>query len=366
MPVKKVLLVIDNLGSGGAQNQMTQLAVGLKKKGYEVHVFSYYPQDFYKHRLSENHIPVIYYEKRHKIGFAVVKALRDIIEASQFDVVLSYLHTPNFYAAVAKRLAKHKPNLIISYRSMTDFKTESWFSILLKKWVNRQATHIVSNAHHERKRWQSLQPSLATKWTTIYNVVGNDYFSFPCTDHRNEELLVVGTVGPDKNGLLIIEALHRLKSKGFHFVLNWIGKTLKQAKYHQYYQVMRALLSKYDLYNLWNWKPETRDIAHAYRSCGALILASEVEGLPNVVCEAMASGTICIVSDVLDHGLIIEDEVSGILFKPSVEALANAILKWKDMSSSERYDMSVQAHIRAKEFFDNKDFVSAYESLILS
>ena len=45
----KLLLFIDNLGSGGAQRQLIGLAVMLKQYGYEVKVCTYYPHDFYKY-----------------------------------------------------------------------------------------------------------------------------------------------------------------------------------------------------------------------------------------------------------------------------------------------------------------------------
>ena len=37
----KILIVIDTLGSGGAQKLKVKLAKGLKKKGYEVEFFIY-------------------------------------------------------------------------------------------------------------------------------------------------------------------------------------------------------------------------------------------------------------------------------------------------------------------------------------
>ena len=38
----KILLVIDHFGSGGAQKQIVTLAVGLKRKGFQVEIFNYY------------------------------------------------------------------------------------------------------------------------------------------------------------------------------------------------------------------------------------------------------------------------------------------------------------------------------------
>ena len=50
----KILIVIDTLGSGGAQKLKVKLAKGLKKKGYEVEFFIYdsnYP--FYESEIKQ-------------------------------------------------------------------------------------------------------------------------------------------------------------------------------------------------------------------------------------------------------------------------------------------------------------------------
>ena len=46
--MKKILCLIDGLGSGGAERQMTGLAVMLKEKGYSVDLVAYHKEkDFY-------------------------------------------------------------------------------------------------------------------------------------------------------------------------------------------------------------------------------------------------------------------------------------------------------------------------------
>ena len=53
----KILIVIDTLGSGGAQKLKVKLAKGLKKKGYEVEFFIYgsnYP--FYESEVSRQEL----------------------------------------------------------------------------------------------------------------------------------------------------------------------------------------------------------------------------------------------------------------------------------------------------------------------
>jgi glycosyltransferase involved in cell wall biosynthesis len=59
------------------------------------------------------------------------------------------------------------------------------------------------------------------------------------------------------------------------------------------------------------WVPETRDLVGIYNAFDINTLTSLSEGFPNVVCEAMACGTVCAASDTGDCRQIIAD--SGFL-----------------------------------------------------
>ena len=45
--MKKILCFIDELGSGGAERQLTSLAVLLRKNNYDVDVYCYHQNYFY-------------------------------------------------------------------------------------------------------------------------------------------------------------------------------------------------------------------------------------------------------------------------------------------------------------------------------
>src|SRR5437868_6404165 len=102
----KLLFVIDNLGTGGAQRQMVNLAVGLIARGYRIHIFCYSPGDKLAQPLRDAGVSITWWEKRSRYSFDVIFALYKIIASEHFDAVLSFLTTPNFYALIASRLAK--------------------------------------------------------------------------------------------------------------------------------------------------------------------------------------------------------------------------------------------------------------------
>jgi len=364
--LKNILLVIDSLGSGGAQNQLTLLAVGLKSRGYNVAVFTYFDLEFFKYRLVDANIPIVYVPKKGKVGWNVIKKLAKVIDGREIDSIISYMHTPNIYATIAKSLAKLNPQLIISYRSHTVFEQLSRTTLAMRKYVNRKADHIVSNSHHERKKWISAYPKLKTKFFTIYNCVDDRKYSAKEHIKRSNTFLVVGSVGPAKNGLIVLEALNILKNRGIQANVKWIGKKVFSIPARrEYLDRMNALIHKYDLSNQWEWCDPTQNLIEEYISHKALVLASTVEGLPNVVCEALSCATPCIVSDVLDHPLIIEDGRNGFLFDPTKEnSLADAMNAMLKISDSNYTRMKSESLKKANDLFKTESMIGKYLNII--
>jgi glycosyltransferase involved in cell wall biosynthesis len=90
--------------------------------------------------------------------------------------------------------------------------------------------------------------------------------------------------------------------------------------------------------------------------------SSIVEGFPNVVGEAMASGVPCVVTDVGDCALIVGD--SGRVVAPrDPEALAAAWAELLELPDGERLALGAKARERVKDNFSIGSVVAAYESL---
>lgn len=366
--MKKILLVIDNLGSGGAQNQITLLAIGLKNKGYDVTVFTYYPQDFFKSRLDENSIKLIITTKKDKLGLNVVFSLIKFLKINKFDVVISYLDTPNLYVSIAKLFINFK--LIISYRSSTSFSNLTYFKKNIKIWVNNVADFIVSNSHHEKENWINYQPVVKNKFKTIYNLVVQPKINKLNFNFKSKELriLSVGTLSPLKNVEYIINSIYNLKKSGFgNFHYTWIGRKYFNNHDDLYYNKILELITFYDLSNNFTFLEPERNIDSYYLENDVLILASLTEGLPNVVCEAMSFGMPVIVSNVLDHPKLILNNINGFCFNAlDPNSLSEKLQEFSRLSFDKRNEMSFNNLKRSKELFNEDIIIAEYENLFFN
>ncbi len=95
--MKRILCLIESLGSGGAERQLTGLAVMLKQRGYEVEVWYYIKQEFYLPFLKENGVCVRYLSDAAK-SWKRFFVLRKHIKAFKPDTIISYSASPSMIA----------------------------------------------------------------------------------------------------------------------------------------------------------------------------------------------------------------------------------------------------------------------------
>ena len=96
----KILCVIDSLGSGGAQRQLVQLAIGFKEKGHDVSFLIYHNICFFKSELDLYAINVKIIEETNflKRFFKMRKYIRNLC----VDGVVSFLEAPNFICELSE------------------------------------------------------------------------------------------------------------------------------------------------------------------------------------------------------------------------------------------------------------------------
>ncbi len=367
MPMK-ILLLIDNLGSGGAQNQFSMLARELDSKGCEIVLVTYYPQSFFLPRLSGTNIKHIQLRKTSRLGLNIIWQLRRILRDNKFDLIMSFLDTPNFYLSVARRMLARKPPIVISYRSQTMFAKVSRVELEVKKWMNNSANAIVTNSHHERSAWLHRHPELEGKIYTIYNSVDFTRFTARKNSKRGEtlRLLCVGNVSQDKNALTVVMAMDKLTNQlKANVSLTWVGS--RQANIigqKKYIEVLDREIRNRNLTEKWNWKNPIESIETIYHEYDVLIHAAIREGVPNVVCEALSCGMPVILSDILDHPNLSNSSKNGIMFDPNIsEELVSSVLRMIACSDDEFLGYQQNAALFAQNNFDMDTHVSSYLKL---
>ena len=364
----KALLVIDHFGSGGAQRQLVELACGLSRRGHEVEVFIYHPRfDFFRPRIDQHGIVVHEYEKRGRLGIGVVMKLAQVIRNGDFDVAVSYLKSTNVYSEFAT-LISSPAKLVVSER--TSYHDDAvWLTSLARRLLHGLADHVVTNSVNQRE-WLRRKPWLRNKVSSIYNGLDLQHFSPRPVGEKptsnDFRLLGIGRVGPEKNVANLVRGLRQLAADtGTCPRVSWVGPRDESARGQRYCAEVDALIDAAPVVREnWRWLGLRSDVSELLGAHDALVHPSLYEGLPNVVCEALASGVPVLASNVCDHPLLVVDGERGFLFDPlSPDSIANAISCLQKLDADGRHRLSQGAREFAVDALGIEKMVSAYENL---
>lgn len=153
-------------------------------------------------------------------------------------------------------------------------------------------------------------------------------------------LLWMGRVSPEKRPDIFVRVLARLRTLGVFFEA-WVagdGKSLN---------AMKALASKEDLLNSMTFLGDVLRVGDLLQSASALILCSDVEGLPNSILEAHFSGCPVVATAVGGVPELVVNGVTGLLAsRGDVETLAAHVATiFSDPELGHRMGSAAREHV---------------------
>src|SRR4030042_3604374 len=310
----KFLFVIDNLSTGGAQRQMINLALGLTQRGYQFEIFCYAPGDMLSQPLIDAGIQIHWRLKSSRYSPEVILSLRELITRGHFYHILPFLTTPNCYPILAGRMLKLPRIPVIVSERFCDLPQGVSLTERFARRFYPLATHVVTNSHHQRINLANKYPLLRDHISTIYNGYDLNLFIPAAFEPDNHPLriLTIASVSPYKNGMCLVEALNILRQRdGVLPQVDWIGELVMKSDRLIYLNEMKKAITAFRLDGQWQWLGQRSDIVNQLHKHDVLVHPSFGEGLPNVVCEALAFARPVIVSNILDHTRIVKNGERG-------------------------------------------------------
>lgn len=357
----KILCFIDYLGSGGAQRQLVNLALGLKRKGHSVSFLIYHHADFYSPILKENDINI----KRISASsyYRRVVLCRKYIRSNNFNAVISFLETPSLISELSVFPSK-KWKLIVSERSSNP-KILSTIRGRFFRFFHFFADYIVSNSHTNREMVKKANPFLKKrKNITIYNIYDFNLLD-PKKYHRSEindgkfHILVAASHQKLKNFENLALAISLLEN---HYkrrlVIDWYGNQELNC-----YRDNLKIVSDLNLHENIKFYPPTLDIYQKMIDADAVGLFSIYEGLSNTICEAMCLGRPVITTDVSDNREILGND-NLIADAASPESIAYSLKYLMDLSSNQLNEVGNRNRSIAQSLFDENLIIRKYLGLL--
>lgn len=293
-------------------------------------------------------------------------ALRLKIQSGNYDVIVSFLDTPNLYSEIAC-IGVYHPPLVVSERCAFHDSGPTLYQQLLKRF-HIFAQSVVVNSYYQAHQILHYYSYLRDKLKVIYNGVDLSIY-FPTTaPKKSRRFLCVGSVIPRKNATGLARALVEYKILyGDPPTIDWAGEIYPSSPSQKEYETTLAILRENNLEKNWNWLGVRKDLPTFYPVYEALIHPSFREGLSNAVCEAMACGLPILLSDVGEHPRLTNSGVNGKLFNPhSPREIAGTMREFLCLDDNQKIKMGMSARSFAEREFGMDVFVNRYERLFES
>lgn len=357
----KILCVIDSIRPGGAQRQLVNLAIGFKKRGFEVLFLVYHHHDYYQNILNQNNIPV--YEIIEPNYLNRLIKMRRFIRRGNFNAVLSFLQASNFICEIAG-FPVRKWKLVVGERSANPTILKS-FKLKGYRWFHLLADHVVANSNENLKMVRKINPLLSSKKChVIYNTVdfekwqsNNNYIPFK---NKKFNLVIAATHRYLKNLAGLVEAINLLPpEKKEQLNVEWYGEITSDDSFIK----AKQIIIKYKLENIFQFYEPIPDIENKFKTADLIGLFSYHEGLPNVVCEAMAAAKPVIASAISDIPFLISNE--KMLFNPNnIVEISKTISHAMEMSARELQKIGVANYEKSLTLFDEEKIINQYLELL--
>jgi glycosyltransferase involved in cell wall biosynthesis len=362
----KILFVIDCLGSGGAQRQLVELALGLCERGHAASFLTYRNRPFYQAALDEKRISVACVDERNYLRR--FWKMRKHIRNGEYDAVIAFLTG----AGVACELAGFPWRgwrLVVGERSANPIIRKSLVQRFYR-WLHLLADYVVANSHSNMHLIRSVNPFIPeSRCKVIYNAIDFDRWK-PSPSYRPRangqlKLVVVASHQYLKNLSGLIEALRLLTPDELsQLQIEWYGDRLEEPYFDGSIAEARRKIDEYGLKNIVKLYPATIDILPRIQDADVIGLFSFYEGCPNVVCEGMACAKPVICSNVSDVPRFLSYD-TNLLFNPTSSYSISETLRYvlhlgkDDLSRIGSKNVSI-----AKETFARNSIVSEYQRLL--
>ena len=358
-------MIIDSLGSGGAQRQFCYVAIGLQKLSHDVDILCYnHSSDHFKNLLDDNVKDITLLRYEHGFLKKLKKALivRKKVWNKDYKIIISFQTDAGLVATFARWPMK-KPALILCERNSRYAPT----SVLRRHLADLSyflADKIVANSED---RTLGFNNRLRAKVSVIRNGYSIPSMAPELLTHSGlKKFAVVGRLDSVKNPMMLIDALDILYAKtGSIPVINWYGR-IHDISDERFRDLVMAEIAKRDyLIEKWCWRGVVTDVEQIYKNNDFLVHVSLHEGSPNVISEAMLFGCPIVASDVCDNKLIIRDKKDGILCDPlSPQSIFESIYLILNMPNSDLKKMVKSAFYRAKKMFSSDKMLKHYDDVV--
>ncbi len=316
MNKKNIAFFTTSTQSIGPFNQVSELAISLSKKKYNVIVIVSSPikKNRIVKKLLENEISIFSLNAKSFFNFSQLFTLIKVLKNNKCEIIHSRLRRADFYANISKIFIKITVINHIVDDYFNHFKNYHKYlsSILAKIYIisqNNADAIIVNNK-------KNLQFYLNRNFKSFYlrngvKIIKNDKSKF-LLDKNDKSKFIIGYVGEFKKGKgigLLINIIKQFKNNNnYYFIICGKGDYKKD-----------EFLKEFKNYGNVDICGYVENLEKKYLKFDTQIFTSKSEGMPNVLLESLSYGITPICTDINAYSEIVSTDMGYIIKSNPIE-----------------------------------------------
>lgn len=358
-----VLLLSRDLGGGGSQRQLTEVARRLDRKIFSPHVGCFYASGLRLGELRSASVPVTEFPARSfksPVTLRIAAQFGRYLRQHSIQIVHSFDVPMNLFAVTAARW--YRAPIIVSSqrasRSLTPGIYHRWLRL-----TDRMVDAIVVNSNAVKQELTGQDSVPETLLHLCYNSLDTLHFHAnrpPRIDSLRNATLVIGSTAmfrPEKGLTTLIEAFAKVHRPGLKLVLVGDGPLR---------QDLESLAARLGVADSCLFPGPHSDVADWLRQMDIFVLPSLSEALSNSLLEAMACGCTVVASRTGGNPELVrltEHGQTGLLFEPGDAASLAAQLQSLLEDSPLRTRLTASAQSFVEAHFTPERTIRAFEDL---
>lgn len=362
LPVR-IALFVPRLAIGGSERQLVVLAREIVRSSGEVLVVTMYPGGGFCDEVGS--IPGVTVTNVGRGNLLLVGwRLATLIRRKRVSLLYAFLNTAQLYALFAKLF---RPRLVLVYRigdSKTPDEARGWkqrlINIVLRALSGHPKVCIANSDTAIKVNAFAIAPH---KLRVVHNGIDTDRFRpdplVRQTGRRalnvGEADVVIGCVGSFsvyKDHMIFVEAAQLVHAAMPNVQFITIGDDATSQGQQVRDHITRAQMGRW-----FRLLGQRNDVEQLLPACDVGVSSSNTEGFSNAVCEFMACGVPCVVTNVGDSAAIVAD-TGKCVPKSDPRALADGVLELLRLVPEERRALGERARQRIVDRFSVARMVS--------
>lgn len=292
LPVRRVVLMIGQLGMGGTEKQVAMLAHGLHERGIDTSVWVLFGDTDTVHgdALRRDGIPVLdlrlrrYRKLSHLLpNFARLGDMTVRLRRERPDIVHAFLFHSYVVGVPAARTAR-VPVFVAGRRSLGNFKEGRPVALAAERLVTRFTDLIIANAEAVAQDTKQRERISGDKLEVVYNGLAEQAFARvppAFVETTNPVVLCVANLKGYKGHRFLLEAAHLLQVGGRPCTLLFAGEGPEREPLERHAARLRIDV---------RFLGTREDVRPLLARADVVAHPSLEEGMSNAVMEAMAAG----------------------------------------------------------------------------